>query len=181
LIQGVLDEIGRNGFRKIVLYNGHGGNTHLIRFLAQASLWARKPYSLYIPERQLTPERAAKWQAMRESETGGHACESETSLTLGNHPELVRMEKVPDQPALPLNRMGDLPPTFTGIGWYSNYPDHYAGDARTASVEKGRALVQWRVDTLAEYISAVKADTVVPALEKEFFDRAGRIGDVWSA
>jgi creatinine amidohydrolase len=178
LIQGVLDEIGRNGFRKIVLYNGHGGNTHLIRFLAQASLWEQRPYSLYIPERHLAPGQAAKWQAMRESETGGHACESETSVTLGNHPELVRMEKVPDQPALPQNRMGDLPPTFTGIGWYSNYPDHYAGDARAASVEKGRALVGWRVDTLVEYIAAVKADTVVPALEKEFFDRARRIGDL---
>ena len=82
------------------------------------------------------------------------------------------MDKVPEEPALPLNRMGDLPPTFTGIGWYSNYPDHYAGDARTASVEKGRALVKWRVKTLAEYIAAVKADEVVPALEDEFFDRA---------
>ena len=50
LIQGVLDEIGRNGFKKVILYNGHGGNTHLIRFLAQASLWERKPYSLYIPD-----------------------------------------------------------------------------------------------------------------------------------
>ncbi|MFN2131272.1 MAG: creatininase family protein, partial [Anaerolineae bacterium] len=27
LIQGVFDEIGRNGFDKIVVYNGHGGNT----------------------------------------------------------------------------------------------------------------------------------------------------------
>jgi creatinine amidohydrolase len=176
LIRGVLDEIGRNGFRKIILYNGHGGNTHLIRFLAQASLWERKPYSLYIPERHLTPKRAEKWQAMRETEVGGHACENETSLTLGNYPELVKLDKVPEEPALPLNRMGDLPPTFTGIGWYSNYPDHYAGDARTATVDKGRALVKWSVKTLAEYIAAVKADEVVPALEDEFFGRAGKVG-----
>ena len=171
LIRGVLDEIGRNGFKKVVIYNGHGGNTHLLRFLAQASLWERKPYSLYLPERHITAEQAAKWQAMRESGAGGHACENETSLTLGNYPELVKMDKVPEEPALPLNRMGHLPPTFTGIGWYSNYPDHYAGDARTASVKKGQALVKWRVKTLAEYIAAVKADEVVPALEDEFFGR----------
>jgi creatinine amidohydrolase len=176
LIRGVLDEIGRNGFRKIVIYNGHGGNTHLIRFLAQTSLWERKPYSLYIPERQITAKRAEKWLAMRESEVGGHACENETSLTLGNTPELVRMDRVPEEPALSLKRMSGLPATFTGIGWYSDYPDHYAGDARTASVEKGQALVKWRVKTLAEYIAAVKADPVVPALEDEFFGRVEQVG-----
>jgi len=176
LLQGVLDEIGRNGFKKVILYNGHGGNNHLVRFLAQTSLWEQKPYSLYIPERHISPKRHEKWLQMRETEFGGHACENETSLSLGNHPELVRLDKVPEKPALPLNRMKDLPPTSTGIGWYSNYPDHYAGDARTATPEKGRALVKWRVKTLAEYIAAVKADEVVPALEEEFFARVAQVG-----
>jgi creatinine amidohydrolase len=176
LLQGVLDEIGRNGFGKVVLYNGHGGNTHLIRFLAQTSLWEQKPYSLYIPERQISPERYQKWLEMRETEVGGHACENETSLLLGNYPELVHMDSVPAEPALPRNRMSELPPTSTGIGWYSNYPDHYAGDARPATVEKGRALVEWRAATLAEYIAAVKSDQVVPALEQEFFARVARVG-----
>ncbi len=36
LIQSVLDEIGRNGFTKIILVNGHGGNAHLLPFLAQS-------------------------------------------------------------------------------------------------------------------------------------------------
>lgn len=39
LIQGVFEEVGRNGFAKIVVFNGHGSNTHLLRFLAQCSLW----------------------------------------------------------------------------------------------------------------------------------------------
>jgi creatinine amidohydrolase len=176
LLQGVLDEIGRNGFRKVILYNGHGGNTYLVRFLAQTSLWEQKPYSLYIPEQRLLPKRHRKWLEMRETEVGGHACENETSLLLGNYPELVQLDKVPPEPALPLNRMKELPPTSTGIRWYSDYPDHYAGDARTASAEKGRALVKWRVKTLAEYIAAVKADEVVPALEKEFFARVAQVG-----
>jgi hypothetical protein len=34
-------------------------------------------------------------------------------------------------------------------------------------------LIKWRVKTLAEYIAAVKVDTVVPALEQEFFGRVG--------
>ena len=67
--------------------------------------------------------------------------------------------------------MRNLPLTFTGIRWYSNYPDHYAGDARTASEEKGLTLRDLIVDSLAEYLAAVKADEVVPSLSREFFAR----------
>ena len=68
--------------------------------------------------------------------------------------------------------MKNLPPTFTGIGWYSNYPNHYAGDARVATEEKGHILRQLIVDSLAEYIAAVKADEVAPNLTREFFEVA---------
>jgi creatinine amidohydrolase len=172
LIQGVLDEIGRNGFRKIIVYSGHGGNTYMLNFLAQCALWEERPYSVYIPTSRLTFERETQWLAMAETAVHGHACECETSTSLHNFGNLVKMDRVPDEPALPLNRMQDLPPTYTAILWYSNYPEHYAGDARPASVEKGQARVGWVVDTLAEYIAAVKADRVIPTLESEFFRRA---------
>ena len=42
---------------------------------------------------------------------------------------------------------------------------------RPATAAKGEARVGWLADTLAEYITAVKADEVVPALEHEFFRR----------
>lgn len=174
LIQGVLDEIGRNGFRKIILYNAHGGNTYLLQFLGQCALWEEKPYAVYIPTRSITPDREAQWRAILETPLHGHACECETSISLANHPQLVKMDRVPAEPGEPLGRMRFALPTFTGIGWYSNYPEHYAGDARSATAEKGRALRQLQVDSLAEYIAAVKADQVVPTLMREFFRRVGR-------
>jgi creatinine amidohydrolase len=176
LIQGVFDEIGRNGFEKIVVYNAHGGNVHLLRFLAQCSLWEEKPYCIYVPLDSLTPEGEAEWTALRETSFGGHACEFETSMLLGTHPHLAKMDRVPEDAARPLNRMSDLPPTHTGIWWYSDYPDHYAGDARPATEEKGQMLVRLASDCLAEYIAAVKADEVVPALNAEFFRRARQVG-----
>ena len=178
LIQGVFDEIGRNGFKKIVVYSAHGGNSHLLPFLAQCSLWEEKPYSLYIPLRRMTPEGEAEWEAMRDTSFGGHACEVETSMILGTYPHLAKMDQVPEEPGAPLNRMQHLPPTYAGIWWYSDYPDHYAGDARTATEEKGQALVRLRSDYLAQYIAAVKADRVVPALTREFFDRVDQVGEV---
>jgi creatinine amidohydrolase len=171
LLQAVLDEIARNGFHKIVIVNAHGGNAHLIPFLAQSQLWEQKPYSLYWFNGDLGEERRKTWEATLETELHGHACECETSITLANFPELVQMDAVPKQPGEPLGRLQHLPGAFTGIGWYADYPDHYAGDARKASAEKGHILRQLEVDTLAEFIALVKTDGVVPALEKEFFQR----------
>jgi creatinine amidohydrolase len=170
LLEGMLDEIGRNGFRKIIIVNGHGGNNALIPFLAQTSLWREKPYAVYVPQ-GLSPARQAAWRAITESEFHGHACECETSVTLANYPELVHMERVPAEPALPLGRLSHLPPNHSGISWYANHPEHYAGDARTASAEKGRRLRQLQIDALAEFIAAVKADETAPALQAEFFAR----------
>jgi creatinine amidohydrolase len=171
LLQAVLDEIGRNGFRKIILFNGHGGNAHLLPFLAQSSLWEEKPYHLYLFQDALNEEREKAWQAIVETPLHGHACECETSITLANFPELVKMERVPPQPGEPRGRMSHLKGNYSGIWWYADYPEHYAGDARSASAEKGRALRQLLVDSLAEFIAAVKADQAVEALEKEFFSR----------
>jgi creatinine amidohydrolase len=176
VIQGVFDEIGRNGFRKIIAYNGHGGNWDLLRFVAQSNLWSERPYSLYIPTQTLTEEGQEAWEAIRDTDYGGHACEAESSKVLGLRPEIVRMEKVPAKPARPLERLDHLPPTFTAVGWYANYPEHYAGDARPATREKGKKLTELAIDCLARYIAAVKADQVVPALQDEFFQRVDHVG-----
>jgi creatinine amidohydrolase len=173
LLRSVLDEIGRNGFKKIVIVNAHGGNVHLIPFLAQSSLWEQKPYSLYWFDGSLGEEREKQWAATVETKLHGHACECETSITLANFPELVKMETVPAHPGEPLGRMKHLKAGYAGIWWYADYPEHYAGDARTASAEKGRVLSGLEVDALVEFLAAVKQDSSVQALEAEFFRREG--------
>ena len=47
LVEAALDEIGRNGFRKIIIYSWHGGNPSLVGQLLKQHLWEEKPYSLY--------------------------------------------------------------------------------------------------------------------------------------
>lgn len=176
-IQGILDEIGRNGFKKIILYNGHGGNRALVQFLGQLSLWEEKPYSLYSSfVLDLDLERQKQKESICRTPVQGHACEWETSLLLAIQKELVRMDKVPPEPGLPLKRMCHLP-TFSGIFWYADFPDDYQGDARTATVEKGQAILKLHVDRLVEIIAAVKADMAVPSLTREFFQRAGKLSD----
>ena len=170
MVTNVLDEIGRNGFRKIVLVNAHGGNDAFLPFLTQTMLWEQKPYSVYCFDRGLSGEDRARWNALLETKEHGHACECETSISLANHAHLVRMDQVA-APGQSLHRLDQLPANFSAVSWYANYPTHYAGDARSATVEKGERLRAIQVEALARFIRAVKADQVVPALEKEFFDR----------
>jgi creatinine amidohydrolase len=171
VVTGVLDEIGRNRFKKIILVNAHGGNDAFLPFLTQTMLWEQKPYSVYCFDRSLSAADRAAWEALLESQEHGHACECETSISLANHPQLVRMEQIPE-PGQALNRLDQLPANFSAVSWYANYPNHYAGDARSATPEKGRQLQEIQVRALARFIQAVKADPVVPALEQEFFGRA---------
>lgn len=170
VIEGVLDEIARNGFRKIIMVNGHGGNSNLLPLIAQCSLWKERPYSLYIPT-GLNPREATEAGNIFETTEDGHAGERETSAMMANYPDLVKTGQIPAKPGASLKRMEHLPPTYSGIWWYARYPEHYAGDARPASAEKGRAMRDITVGNLADYIAAVKADDVIPALEKDFFAR----------
>jgi creatinine amidohydrolase len=174
VISAVLDEIGRNGFKKIILVNAHGGNAHLLPFLAQASLYEKKPYTLYLFQEAFDEETARQWNAIVETELHGHACECETSVSLANHAELVHMDRVAPG-TRPLGRLAHVPGAYSGIWWYANFPDHYAGDAGPATIEKGMKLRELQVNALAMFIKAVKEDTVTPALEKEFFQREAKL------
>ncbi len=175
LLTNVCDEIARNGFRKIVIYNAHGGNTHLLCYLCQTVLAKRKPYAVFIPDWMSAAAKKER-QEILETPIHGHACECETSLSLANHPHLVKMEAIGGRKAEPLGRLKHLPPGKVTGQWYADYPDHYAGDATPASAEKGQKLRSLLVDSLADYIRAVKNDETALELMKEFYDRCDKIG-----
>lgn len=172
LIENVCDEIGRNGFRKILVVNGHGGNTNLVNFFLQLMLYRRKPYAVYLAG--WWPSKAEDreyYRELMETEEHGHACECETSYSLVNFPELVSMSSVPEKAGHTLERLKHLEDVRTPFDWYARYPDHYAGDARPATREKGEKLRTRAVEHLARTIRIVKQDEVLPALYEEFFDR----------
>lgn len=169
LLYEVVEEIGRNGFQKIIFYNGHGGNADFLRYFNQCTLSEEKSYYLY--------GYRPKWDIYKDimEEEINHSGEWETSVVLGHAEELVKMERIPEKRVESLKRMESIPNTNTGICFYSEYPEHYCGDAKLASVEKGKIILQRESDELAKYIANVKADDVVPSLNKEFFERSRKI------
>src|SRR5215471_8575622 len=44
LLQETTDEMARNGCKKVVIVNGHGGNEHLLPYFAQAQMAGPKDY-----------------------------------------------------------------------------------------------------------------------------------------
>jgi len=171
LAMNVFQEIARNGFKKILLFNSHGGNWALLRFLVQCNISDDMPYTLYLAN-DFVPEDKRKEHAeicpIPEHE---HAGEIETSLAYALFPELVRKGSVPPDSAKPMGRLAHLKGVVTGVSWYADFPDHYAGNASQGSREKGERLKELYVGALAEQLAAVKRDGRVNALTREFFDR----------
>lgn len=178
LLDATCDEIGRNGFRRIVIVNGHGGNPELIRYFIQTRLERRRNHVVYF----FTPNRdaavAEKAAGLRRSDPAFdmHAGESETSTLLYTVPGLVRMDHAQDQSGADQKRL-DLPADlYTAIWWYARFPNHYAGEGDKATRELGQVLVDAQVERLVKALKAVKADSRSLELQNEFFDRVDALG-----
>ncbi len=174
LIENVIAQIGHNGFTKIILHSAHGGNRFLLPYLVQGSAMNNTPYDIYLYKAGDLPEFTAAVEEIIETEFC-HACEYETSLALAVFPKLVKMDRVPAEPAESSGRLDHLKGGYTGLSWYAEYPEHYAGDARKSTAEKGERLLDLHVKTLADFIAAVKSDTELPAVKKEFFARTRKL------
>jgi creatinine amidohydrolase len=173
LLQETVDEIARNGIKKIILVNGHGGNNSFLPFFCQSQLARRRDYAVYLFQPAEDPEASAAVQKLRKTAMDMHAGEVETSTMLAHHPQIVHPERAGEQSGADQARLGtSLPDSYTAIWWYARFPNHYAGDGRPANRELGETVVAARAQQLAAMIRAVKADTKVLELQQRFFDQS---------
>ena len=171
LLEAVCDEIRRNGFNKIIMVNGHGGNAGLLDFFALSTLERDVDYVVYI-SRRILKGKAARAQ---EAAVDGHGGETETSSMLHLHPELVRMKAFGSY-GLPLKRIRKFRDAglHTGIWWYADYPGHFCADRTVPTPEKGRVFVREHVSQLVRQIRLVKQDDTPLRLLKEYHARADK-------
>src|SRR5947208_1333356 len=172
LLDATCEEIARNGFNKILIVNGHGGNPNFLRFFIQSQLERRREYAVYLLEPGPAPAFTETVNKMRKSDPAGdqHAGERETSTLLYLRQELVKMDHAADESGANQHRL-PLPELYTGIWWYAGYPNHYAGEGAKATRELGQLLTEQRGQTLIKALRTVKADVRTLQLQKEFFDR----------
>ena len=172
LLQATCDEMARNGFDKIVIINGHGGNPNLLRYFVQTQLEKRHNYAVYFFEPAFDSTINAQIRRIRKSDASmdQHAGERETSTLLYLTPDLVKMDSATKESGNNLRRLS-TPDLYTGIWWYASYPNHYAGEGAKATKELGKLITDYIVEALARALKAVKNDTKTLQLQKEFYDR----------
>lgn len=166
------DEIHRNGFSKIFILDGHGGNLSFLKFFTQQFPALKRSYAVYtrflhdIPDEQLDLIR----NRSGENIMGEHAGFCETALMMHLRPDLVHMEKQKISERINLNRLRELQDIsiVTGFDWYSKYPHHFAGDPTQATEEHGAFIFDILIANTVKAINAIKADDTSLKLIDEF-------------
>jgi creatinine amidohydrolase len=156
----VLDDIGRcvatTPARKLVFFNGHGGNSAL---LGVANREVRLAHGLqtFLAHPGVPPDQGGL-SAPGELGMGIHGGTDETSLMLHLAPELVDMSlatrNVPEQ--LADNRYVRFGGKV-GFGWLSNDfgPDGHIGDPTAAGADQGATLFDAAVTAFAEALGEI--------------------------
>jgi creatinine amidohydrolase len=138
LLVELLTPLLREGFRRFLVLNGHGGNNDPLRV-------ALRRLDRDFPEATLTgaaywdlaeAELATHCEGLRK--TVGHACEIETSMMLALRPDLVRPDLIADDP-------DNTPPGLANAFWardFARRTHHGAvGYPERASADKGRRML----------------------------------------
>lgn len=178
MLEETLDEISRNGFEKIILINGHGGNNSMLSYFSMALLNKKRDYTVYFTagwdlytneqERKKVTDEYAKIPA----DAPGHAGADEAAEIMIIRPDLVKLDYASRESGKNQQMLKNLTMVTTGIDWYSMYPNQYAGDAHYGNKDLGNALLNATINGLIKAFQEVKSDTTAPALMKEFYDKA---------
>ncbi|MDB5375108.1 MAG: Creatinine amidohydrolase [Belnapia sp.] len=155
VLRGIVRSAARHGFKKVMLLNGHGGNSEAIatcagEFAVEFGIKvAGGTYWHVVPE-VIAP--------LLERQSGlMHACEAETSMMMHLRPDSVRTERLAEAFGPGSTRVEGQPP---GLAMRRSFkalsPSGVIGDARVATAAKGAALLAAIATKMAEVLANPK-------------------------
>ena len=168
LLQETTDEMARNGCKKIIIVNGHGGNEYLLPYFAQTQLDKPHDYVVYVQWGREEP----KGGPVKEDHLDMHAGETETSTMMIARPDLVHQDRASSESGADQKRVNLPDDVYTGIWWYARFPNHYSGDGALATKELGTFEMNAWIAAITDTIRAVKADDQSLKLQNEFFEKS---------
>jgi creatinine amidohydrolase len=172
MLEETCNELSRNGLKKIILFNGHGGNTSFLEFFCQSQLAARNDYIVVLFTPGADPVMDKEINSLKNAKLDSHAGEEETSMMYFLRPELVDLAAIGTESGLNQGRLDMMPFGYTGIWWYARYPNHFASDITNADKKLGELLISKDASQLAELIRYLKNNEKIERLQEEFFERS---------
>jgi creatinine amidohydrolase len=169
LLQETVKEMARNGCKKVVIVNGHGGNESLLPLFAQSQLASSRDYVVYVFG---LPKLSVPGRPAMKTRTDMHGGESETSHMLIARPDLVHMDRATQESGADQKRQSLPEGVYTGIWWYARFPNHYSGEGAAANRQLGEFDQKEWSRQIAEAIKAIKDDQQSLKLQEEFFEEA---------
>jgi len=171
MLEETCEEMSRNGIKKIIIVNGHGGNNNLFSYFCQAQLAKQTDYTVFF-FRPDDSQLEAEVSKLRKTDYGGHADEEETSMVYAVRPDLVHADQAGTQSGRDQERL-NIPYAYTGIWWYASFPNHYAGDGSEPNKTIGEMIFKSRSEQLAELVKFLKNDDSATKLQQDFYQKAG--------
>ncbi len=195
ILKETCSEIYRNGFDKILIYNGHGGNQAMISYFMRGLLHEKTPYSVFdyslgsdfaTPKKILnegykyltTEDRKILESYNNEKKRFGHADFIETGWVYGVRPETVRLDKVYDESYESTHRFDEFSKLRinTPFAWMANYPNSYEGDMHDGMNERiAKAMVDFSVSRLQNVIKFLKNETISNEYKEEWLSKQLRV------
>ena len=184
LLMTYCDQIARWGYKKIVLYNGHGGNTALVELALREWTEEKRDYVLCsifvdlpalkkmgeiietegsgsIPELTLEDEEYLV-KCYKNKIKGGHACLGEAAHIMGIAPESVHLDRLGIESGLcthVTDYLADAHLSIMSGGWDINYPNSFSGEDFECNERIGKASIRLSAERLAAKIKIIKEDT----------------------
>jgi len=157
----------RNGVKKLLIINGHGGNTPTLTFAAQ--MINRDAHIFVGVDSGETSDFDI--EAMIDTSNDVHAGEIETSTALAVRPHLVNMKKV--QKSVPdfSSRYLDFN-SKRGVSWYA-YTHRIStngvmGDPTKATAEKGAKIWEVMIKHLVNLVEDLKSMTLEEIYQRRY-------------
>ena len=194
ILKETCSEIYRNGFDKILLYNGHGGNQAMISYFLRSVLYEKNEYSVFdyslgsdfaTPKKILnegykyltTEDRKILQGYIDQKKRFGHADFIETGWVYGVRPETVRLDKAGQESNASTHKFDEFINLRinTPYAWMANFPNSYEGDMHDGMNERiARAMVDYSVKKLAEVLKFLKTETVSDGYKKGWLEKQKR-------
>jgi creatinine amidohydrolase/Fe(II)-dependent formamide hydrolase-like protein len=167
LVYDIGTSVARNGINKLVIINGHGGNTPALNYAAQMINRDAKIF-VCVDSGETSDVDIYK---ITDTPNDVHAGEVETSTSLAIRPHLVKFDEAPRS----VPQFSSRYLNFTSKRWVSWYAytqnvtsTGVLGDATKATAEKGRKIWQIMIAHLVALVEDLKTMTLAEIYQRKY-------------